>query len=96
MRLRTILLAIVALAVAASLYWLTQDSGAIGPVIMLAIVGIGLAIERQLYGAPRAAPPGPGWQATGERFFDDATGRMVDVWFHPASGERRYQDAGPR
>ncbi len=30
------------------------------------------------------------WQRTGERFEDPATGRPVEVFFDPASGERRY------
>jgi hypothetical protein len=34
--------------------------------------------------------PGPGWEATGERFIDDETGRAVTVYIERASGERRY------
>ena len=33
--------------------------------------------------------PGPGWQATPERFVDDATGRTVTVYENGA-GERKY------
>jgi len=39
---------------------------------------------------PLDAPPGPGWQLTEERFVDPASGETLDVWFHPASGERAY------
>jgi hypothetical protein len=30
------------------------------------------------------------WQATGERFADPITGKDVEVFYDPASGERRY------
>lgn len=39
---------------------------------------------------PRDAPPGPDWRPTGERFVDPTSGEMLEVWFHPASGERAY------
>jgi hypothetical protein len=50
----------------------------------------GLAIERWRYKRLGAAPPGAGWQATGERFVDPESGRLVTVYFNPATGERRY------
>ncbi len=51
---------------------------------------LGLAIERWRYKRLGATPPGPGWQKTDERFVDPETGRLVTVYFHPATGERRY------
>lgn len=39
---------------------------------------------------PLAAPPGPRWQQTEERFVDPSTGETLEVWFHPDSGERAY------
>ncbi len=51
---------------------------------------VGLAIERWRYKKLGAAPPGPGWEKTDERFVDPETGRLVTVYFHPATGERRY------
>ena len=39
---------------------------------------------------PLDAPPGPDWRPSGERFVDPASGDMLDVWFHPPSGERAY------
>lgn len=39
---------------------------------------------------PLAAPPGPGWQRTEERFVDPSTGETLEVWFRPESGERAY------
>jgi hypothetical protein len=50
----------------------------------------GLAVERWRYQRLAAAPPGQGWQRTDERFVDPETGRLVTVYFHPPSGERRY------
>ncbi len=51
---------------------------------------IGLASERWHYKPLTARPPGPDWQKTGERFVDPETGKLVTVYFHPATGERRY------
>jgi len=49
-----------------------------------------LAIERWRYRGLSAPRPGPDWQATGERFVDPETGKLVAVYFHPRTGERRY------
>lgn len=59
------------------------------PVVFWVAV-IAFAVQRQRYGAAQLRRPGPGWQSTGERFFDDASGLQVEVSFNPASGERRY------
>jgi hypothetical protein len=37
-----------------------------------------------------AAPPGPDWIKTEERFVDPTSGETLDVWFDPKSGERAY------
>ena len=55
-----------------------------------AILLVGLLIERWRYKKLTAAPPGPDWQRTDERFVDPETGKLVTVYFHPATGERRY------
>ena len=55
-----------------------------------AILLVGLLIERWRYKKLTAAPPGPDWQRTGERFVDPETGKLVTVYFHPPTGERRY------
>ncbi|MGJ4897942.1 MULTISPECIES: hypothetical protein [unclassified Bradyrhizobium] len=41
-----------------------------------------------------AAPPGPDWIKTEERFVDPTSGETLDVWFHPRTGERAYVRAG--
>ena len=58
--------------------------------IWAAILLVGLLIERWRYKKLSAAPPGPDWQRTDERFVDPETGKLVTVYFHPPTGERRY------
>jgi hypothetical protein len=58
--------------------------------VWAAIFLVGLLIERWRYKQLSGAPPGPDWQRTDERFVDPETGRLVTVYFHPATGERRY------
>ena len=55
-----------------------------------AILAGGVLIERWRYQALTDDPPGRHWQATPERFVDPETGRLVTVFFNPATGERRY------
>ncbi len=54
---------------------------------------VGLLIERWRYKKLAGRPPGPDWQRTDERFVDPETGKLVTVYFHPATGERRYTAA---
>jgi hypothetical protein len=54
----------------------------------------GIAWERWQYKRPEGARPDPRWQNTGERFIDPGTGRLVDVYYDPRSGERHYVQAG--
>jgi hypothetical protein len=55
-----------------------------------AILLIGLLIERWRYKPLAEQRPGPEWTATDERFVDPETGKLVTVYFHSATGERRY------
>ncbi len=75
-------------AVAAAVLCILPAAGmlAFWALILLA----GLAIERWRYKRLSATAPGPGWQKTDERFVDPETGKLVTVYFHPATGERRY------
>jgi hypothetical protein len=50
----------------------------------------GLVIERWRYKPLADRSPGPDWQLTDERFVDPETGKLVTVYFHPPTGERRY------
>jgi hypothetical protein len=68
--------------------------GCFPPAAGLALWGIiliiGLLIERWRYKPLAARSPGPDWTATDERFVDPETGKLVTVYYHPGSGERRY------
>jgi hypothetical protein len=89
---RLVLLAIAGLLLAAGIA--IAMVGAFPAAIGLAGWGllllIGLLIERWRYKPLSERSPGPDWTATGERFVDPETGKLVAVYFHPASGERRY------
>ncbi len=66
-------------------------AGAGRPVFGAIGVGLLIVLGTVFEGRYRAhtEAPGPGWERTGERF-REPDGAVVDVWFHPASGERRY------
>ena len=55
-----------------------------GLVLLLAVV-----FERWRY-RQREKTGGGEWQATEERFVDPETGRLMQVFYQPATGERRY------
>ena len=58
--------------------------------VWAALLLVGLLVERWRYKPLAGRPPGPDWQRTDERFVDPETGKLVTVYFHPATGERRY------
>ncbi len=50
---------------------------------------VGVLVERWRYTPP---PPRIGnWQDTGERFLDPGSGKFVQVYFNPETGERHYR-----
>jgi hypothetical protein len=55
-----------------------------------AVLLLALCVERWRYKPLRTRRPGAGWVATGERFVDPESGRLVSVFYKPATGERRY------
>jgi hypothetical protein len=65
-------------------------AGAIWAAVWAAILLLAALFERWRYKALGARPPGPDWQDTGERFVDPETGKLVTVYCHPRTGERRY------
>ena len=79
------------LALAASLRlagcagWALFETAFAGFLLIGAVV-----IERWRYQPLGDKRPGPDWIATGERFVDPETGRLVAVFYKPATGERRY------
>ena len=64
------------------------------PALWLLIAGgviiVGTLLERVIYKPLRSERPGVGWVKTAERFIDPDTGRPVDVFYNPTSGERQY------
>jgi hypothetical protein len=66
----------------------------VAAIIPLAVWGAilvgGVLLERWRYQSLTDDRPGRDWQATPERFVDLETGRLVTVFFNPATGERRY------
>ena len=69
-------------------------AGVIGPAIYAGVFGallfVGLVFERWRYKPLSDARLGPEWIATEEGFVDPETGKLVTVYYHPATGERRY------
>ena len=52
----------------------------------------GVLIERWRYKPAPESGSGQPWQATGERFVDMETNKVVEVYFDPSTGERSYVD----
>ena len=46
--------------------------------------------ERWRYKRLTNGRPGSEWVETGERFVDPEGGKLVTVYYHPSTGERRY------
>jgi hypothetical protein len=72
-----------------------------GPFLLVfAAIVLITALLEPIYGRANGAPRGIGWRPTDERFIDPESGKLVTVWFDPASGERRYvsndEAQGPR
>lgn len=59
-----------------------------------AVVTAGTLFERVVYKSVRAKAPGAGWMKTGESFIDTSSGRTVDVFYDPKSGQRQYVARG--
>lgn len=55
-----------------------------------AMLIVGALYERFRYKPLEAAPLGPGWTRTTERFIDHETGRPVTVYIEDRTGERKY------
>ena len=96
MSLRGVLLALGTLLLVAALVSLFYE--VIGLTLWLTVNGLaltlGIGYERWRYKANRPQRPDSRWQATGERFVDPASGRLVQVYYDPASGERSYVEVG--
>jgi hypothetical protein len=85
---------ILALVMAAVLLFVAQ-----APIILALYLGAsgvliagGILIERRGY-RPRVDRTRGRWQATGERFMDPTTGKLMEVRYNPETGERDYVEA---
>ena len=74
--------------------WAAIAGCTLGVTLRFAIPGLvllfGLAVERWRYKPVTGRPTGADWVPTHERFVDPESGRLVTVFYHPATGERRY------
>ncbi|CAN5251366.1 hypothetical protein BH09PSE2_BH09PSE2_24620 [soil metagenome] len=78
------------LLVGALVVLLTGGGPAAFPLAFWGVVIVAaVAFERWRY-KPMLSAPGPGFEATPERFIDPASGRPVQVFVDSKSGERRY------
>lgn len=92
--LRAAVLCLGALAVAAGALLLAAGARAgINLIVIGAVILLGTVFERWRYRQP---PPRAGarWERTAERFVDPTTGETLEVYYDPASGERRYLREG--
>ncbi|MDB5482882.1 MAG: hypothetical protein JWO83_3935 [Caulobacteraceae bacterium] len=89
--LRAFLIAIVSLLFVGSCIGVAMvGAPAIGPTIGLALVLAGLVFENHRYRRLSGQAPGGAFKATGERFIDPESGKLVEVHSDPATGARRY------
>jgi hypothetical protein len=87
-------LVVIGLALLAGAAGLARAGCGLGATVRLALPGlvlIGAAlVERWRYKQLNGGQPGPEWVATDERFVDPESGKLVTVYYRPATGERRY------
>ena len=90
--LRTVILAFAFLWLVCAMVLVVVQPMAWPALAAAGVLVLGTLWERFYYrGSERG---GAGFQATQERFLDEESGRLVTVWFNPATGERRYVDQG--
>ena len=85
---RTVVLLIAVVAIVAGLV-LFHAGGGIPLLVLGALILLTVFLEPR-YRGTLPGLPGPDWQQTSERFRDEESGEWLEVWFNPASGERRY------
>ena len=74
--------------------WLAGVHGALPMLIWGAVLLAAVLFERWRY-RPFSAPKPGAWQRTSERFIDPETGRPMQVYYNPTTGERRYEWVPP-
>ena len=91
--LRLLVTVAAALWFAAAVAMTLWDATAWPMLVAAGLLLLGTLFERFHYRGAGTPPDAAGWQPTAERFLDEESGRLVVVWFNPATGERRYVDA---
>jgi hypothetical protein len=71
-----------------------RDGGGFPLFLFAVLVALGTVFDAG-YLAPRRKTRGA-WQLTAEREVDHQSGQILEVWFDPVSGERRYLPTGER
>jgi hypothetical protein len=89
--LRIVLITLVSAMLAASVVGLViMGPSLIGPTILFGVVLVGLLFENFRYRKLSGRAPGGAFSATGERFIDPESGKLIEVHSDPATGARRY------
>lgn len=60
------------------------------PLIWGGVLCVAVLLERWRYRG-QAGREGALWEATDERFIDPETGKLMQVYYQPQTGERRYE-----
>jgi hypothetical protein len=58
------------------------------------LLTLAILLERVFYKPLQSKPPGGEWVRTTERFVDPDSGKTVDVFHNPSTGERQYVARG--
>ncbi|MBX9885810.1 MAG: hypothetical protein K2X68_12645 [Novosphingobium sp.] len=72
----------------------STDGGGFPLFLFAALVALGTVFDAG-YLAKRRSARGS-WQRTAEREVDHQSGQILEVWYDPVTGERRYVPAGQR
>jgi hypothetical protein len=71
-----------------------KDGGGFPLFVLAALIAVGTVFDAG-YLERRRGPRGI-WQLTAEREIDHQSGQILEVWYDPISGERRYLPTGER
>jgi hypothetical protein len=88
LRTTVLIIAGIVAAIGAALILTGVTLPGIQALVMGGLVVIGILLERRY--PHNTQQPDSRWQATGERFVDPTSGKDVEVYYDPTSGERRY------
>ncbi|WP_260926223.1 hypothetical protein [Novosphingobium sp. 9] len=93
---RTFILAVAAVIALVGVAMSVTLGGGGWPLIAIGLVlALSVLVEGRYRGPARDVIEASGpWQRTGEREVDSETGEIVEVWFDPHTGRRRYEPLG--